>query len=596
MSAEKPASVLTPPLNPEMLTVDPEAPLSLRARLGGILATAVLTVGYTTGLYITEELSDPDVASAYDSNTGDYPWAAASHVPKPPATDNITWGYTNKAVCDEKSASYDCRPTKIGSYFFRDQWGMDLRNCTSYVAWRVATEFGGDSSGLGGAKTWDDGATAKGWIVRPTGQRPEIGDIAQWDTGGGGFGHVGFVEIVHADGSVLIAEFNRGLDGNFGHRDNMRAEHYIDVNGPNPVGFTLKVGAATTPEAPAANPYAVQSVAVAQNTLGGLSIFTANSNGHMGYKDQLYPGDDLRSKPWGAIQASIKSAPEIVTYPNGALSVFSHGTDGKLHHSWQAGPGESWPYDISPWDLSLRGEPSVVFNYTGGVSVFVPDSNGAMREIDQMGPGSSMIHSPIHNLEGNFQGRPATVNVDGALAVFARGADNHLYTKYQLGQNGLWSGWESLGGIKIKGDPRVFVNRLGGLTVMAIGEQGDILGIDQLFKGESMNKPFYSLGRPSDTPLKGAPAILQTTNNEQMVFATGENGGVYHRAQVYASGYRWTGYFALGGALISSPTVVRNNANGATIFGRTNEGLVVSLDQPGYGVSFNTNWSVLAKP
>lgn len=206
---------------------------------GWSIACLCLSISFASLLQIS-----PAPAYAYDASTGDYPWHAAAHVPQPPASDNITWGFTDKATCDSKSSAYNCGAYKEGDYYVYDQWNYYLRNCTSYVAWRVAMEFGGDSSNLGNAATWDDLASErKGWTVDTS---PEIGDIAQSSTAAGGLGHVGFVERVNSDGSVLISEYNKGLNGNFGQTDNYRAEKYIDVNGPNPAGFKLKVGVSTS--------------------------------------------------------------------------------------------------------------------------------------------------------------------------------------------------------------------------------------------------------------------------------------------------------------------------------------------------------------
>jgi hypothetical protein len=330
--------------------------------------------------------------------------------------------------------------------------------------------------------------------------------------------------------------------------------------------------------------------------LGGLSVFAANSGNTLSYKDQSYAGEDLKAKPWGTLPDHIKGQPEVVQYPGGAMSVFSHGDNEHLYHAWQTGPGTAWSGDISPWNVSLRGEPSAAFNYTGGVSVFFPDSNGEMREIDQIGQGGDLGTAAVHNLGGNLQGKPVVMNVDGALALFAHGANGLLYTKYQSVQGGSWSGWEALGGQGIKGDPRVIINRLGGITLLAIGQGVDIVGIDQAYKGESMNKPFYSLAKPAGIDFGGTPAVIQTTNGEQMVFATSTGGRLYHKAQVQANQYNWTDFFHLGGNLIGAPTVVKNSAGGVSVFGRNPDGTVITVDQPGYGAAFNVDWVGIGKP
>lgn len=235
---------LTPPISEN--TDHYSLPGRITGQLGRVTSAMLLVAGVSFAAYTSEELASPATALAYDAETGDYPWALADHVPQPPATDALTWGYVDKGICDQQSAAYNCSAFKRGDYYIRDQWGNDLRNCTSYVAWRLAVEFGVSASNMGSGKDWNDKAPGKGWTVRPANQTPEVGDIAQWDSGGSGFGHVAFVERVNADGSVYMAEYNRGLNGKFGHRNNMRADHYIDVNGPNPTDFVLKLGATSS--------------------------------------------------------------------------------------------------------------------------------------------------------------------------------------------------------------------------------------------------------------------------------------------------------------------------------------------------------------
>lgn len=239
----------------------------LRFKMGKIAAASALVAGGSLTISSVQEVLDPASVEAYDASTGDYPWFDASHVPQPLAEDPYTWGYTDKATCDGKSSSYDCGTFKLGSYYVYDQWGYYLRNCTSYVAWRVAEEFGVNASGLGNATMWNNNAPGKDWVVDGT---PEIGDIAHFegdDTNQGAHpGHVAFVEEVGTGvnaGKVRVAEDNQGLNGNFRNDRWVTASSYIDLNGPNPAGFMLKVGGSgsgnSTPPSPAGNgnvPYA----------------------------------------------------------------------------------------------------------------------------------------------------------------------------------------------------------------------------------------------------------------------------------------------------------------------------------------------------
>ncbi|OGL34760.1 hypothetical protein A3F65_00100 [Candidatus Saccharibacteria bacterium RIFCSPHIGHO2_12_FULL_47_16b] len=178
---------------------------------------------------------------ANSTSVDGYPWNDAAAIPMPPAMDTITWGYTDKTTCDNKSSEFDCRSTTLGDnpkWIFRDQWGYDLKNCTSYVAWRVAMEFGKSVSGWGNADTWDTGAANAGYTVDST---PEPGDIAQWDKM-----HVAFVESVNPDGTVNVSQYNKALKGEPSTENNVKADHYIDINGTG-MGLNGEIISSPTP-------------------------------------------------------------------------------------------------------------------------------------------------------------------------------------------------------------------------------------------------------------------------------------------------------------------------------------------------------------
>lgn len=556
---------------------------------GKIAGRVALVVGLATGMAATEAAVAPYPAVAA---TGGYPDADAA------LRDAATYTWWK----DENGNSSFNTGEDISSR------GYAYRNCTDWAAFRASQVAGSVPWGLGNAKNWDNAAPS-GWIVDTT---PEPGDIAQSEAGT--YGHVGTVEGIYkneagAIAKIDVSEYNKAGTGVYTilpyypdangifWRDGAHTkkwDHFLDLNGTGKGinGEDLNGGGGTTTTL---NAYGPKAVTVTPNVLGGLSVFTAADSGLMAYKDQAYAGQDLATKSWGTITEHTIGQPEVVTTPSGAMAVFAHGANDHLYHAWQTSAGSAWSGDISPWNVSLRGDPVATFNYTGGMSVFFPDSNGNMREIDQIGSGGDMGSAPVNNLGGNLQGKPSVMNIDGKLVLFAHGADGGLYTDYQSAVGGTWSGWELLGGQDIQGDPAVVINRLGGMTVTAVGESGELVGIDQTYKGESMNKPFYSLGKPSGVNLAGTPAVLQTTNGEEMVFAESTDGAVYHKAQVQSNSYNWSGYYPLGGDLTSKPTVVRNSAGGASIFGRAENGDVVTLDQPSYGASFNANWIDLGK-
>jgi N-acetylmuramoyl-L-alanine amidase len=75
--------------------------------------------------------------------------------------------------------------------------------CTYYVAAKISVP-----SNWGNANTWDSGARASGWTVSPV---PVKGAIGQTDRGSQG--HVGIVEDVSADGTMIKYSDMNGLAG-----------------------------------------------------------------------------------------------------------------------------------------------------------------------------------------------------------------------------------------------------------------------------------------------------------------------------------------------------------------------------------------------
>jgi surface antigen len=99
-----------------------------------------------------------------------------------------------------------------------DTWGFTMRQCVSYVAWRLS-RVGRPvyaRQGWGSASGWDDVARRRG-VTGTT--RPAVGSVAQWNAGessrvprgtftAGSYGHVAWVTAVYSDGSVQVAQYN----------------------------------------------------------------------------------------------------------------------------------------------------------------------------------------------------------------------------------------------------------------------------------------------------------------------------------------------------------------------------------------------------
>lgn len=124
------------------------------------------------------------------SGTGGYPWSGAAGYPYP------CWS----ASCV-------------------DPWALYYRECTSYVAWRLANQGYGvrGFAGAGHAYQWP--GTAAGYTSQSS--TPKKGDAAVYDAyenGAAWTGHVMYVEQVYGDGSILISEYNWAGNGTYSER------------------------------------------------------------------------------------------------------------------------------------------------------------------------------------------------------------------------------------------------------------------------------------------------------------------------------------------------------------------------------------------
>ncbi len=98
--------------------------------------------------------------------------------------------------------------------------GYDYGYCTWYVANRIAVP-----ANWGNASTWDNLAPSAGWNVSNT---PVVGGIGQTDIGGGGAGHVAYVEAVSEDGTMIKYSDMNGIAGfgRVGYSDWVSVDHF----------------------------------------------------------------------------------------------------------------------------------------------------------------------------------------------------------------------------------------------------------------------------------------------------------------------------------------------------------------------------------
>ncbi len=91
-----------------------------------------------------------------------------------------------------------------------DVWGYGFRNCTSWVAYKLASDGKSGFTYLGNAAQWPGGAAARGFDVS-YGGGARAGDAAV--NPNGYYGHIMYVEAVLSDGRVVVSDYNRLGDG-----------------------------------------------------------------------------------------------------------------------------------------------------------------------------------------------------------------------------------------------------------------------------------------------------------------------------------------------------------------------------------------------
>ena len=106
---------------------------------------------------------------------------------------------------------YASKCPKAGYKDVVDRWGMDMCNCTSYVAWALhANGQRTDWFIRGAMDAWNWPHVAQLKRI-PVGARPRLGSVAVWPKIARPFGHVAYVTGVEEDGGIDVAEYNLPL-------------------------------------------------------------------------------------------------------------------------------------------------------------------------------------------------------------------------------------------------------------------------------------------------------------------------------------------------------------------------------------------------
>jgi surface antigen len=149
------------------------------------------------------------------------------------------------------SATGDDYPWRTDLTATADQYGFTKGQCVSFVAWRLAQRSHALDNRIerwGDAHDWDNAARRLGHDI---GSRPVVGAVAHWNAGergayyghgatwpngtmwAGAYGHVAYVERVHADGSATVSHYNMNGMHAFS-TTRLKAPRYLYVGVPAP--------------------------------------------------------------------------------------------------------------------------------------------------------------------------------------------------------------------------------------------------------------------------------------------------------------------------------------------------------------------------
>ncbi|MGA8245641.1 MAG: CHAP domain-containing protein [Nocardioides sp.] len=455
---------------------------------------------------------------------------------------------------------------------YGDPWGFALRNCTSFVAWRLRetnglADFSNHMSGgsWGDARHWDNNARRLGYLVDHV---PAVGAVAQTDHGR--IGHVAWVSAV-GEGTVTVEEYNYYVAGGYDVRtvptSDFRYLHVADT-------------------APAPTLGSTRAAATAVDAQGG--TWTARTTSQ---------GDLTVRRPSGALNRlgprgswSPEAAPSIVVDARGRVTVAAVTQDGRVLLTHTGGTSSSrWSRLLSVGDRgwSTTSTPALAEDGHGRVRLVSVSAGGDLVERhsssrrsdgwsrgDRMGlPGSWSPQSspavttdrsgrswlvavtrggrllarhtgthgtrwksfdPVDHRSWSVTSSPALEQAPGGrltlASVTARGT---LLTRSTGGRSSRWHHVRRVDGLwSPYASPALVADATGRLWLAAVGHDGSLVVRSTAPEGTRWHRP-RTLG-PAAWSVTDSPALTTSSGAEMRVAARTADGRTVWR---YASGH-----------------------------------------------------------
>jgi surface antigen len=369
-----------------------------------------------------------------------------------------------------------------GSY--GDPWGFALRNCTSFVAWRLretngVADFSNDMDGghWGNAANWNENAEALGYLVDDV---PAVGAVAQTDHGAKG--HVAWVESI-GDGTVTVEEYNYEVAGGYDVRtvptSDFRYLHVDDV-APNPnLGSTRAAatvvdargeawaarvdasGTLTVRGSTAAHPSTLgargswsptAAPSLAADSTGRVWAVAVSRAGHL-FVTHIDPG----ARRWAAMRGlgsgtwSTTSSPSLVVDGQDRLrlvGVTSAGDLAERHLDLHGRPTWSMPARMGvagTW--ATHSAPATVVDQQGRVWVAAVTAGGRLLVRHTVTAGRHWTHlRPVDQRQWSVTSSPAFTSTDsGRLWLAAVDSHGALWVRHSDGSEARWSSADQVG-------------------------------------------------------------------------------------------------------------------------------------------------------
>ncbi len=295
---------------------------------------------------------------------------------------------------------------------------------------------------------------------------------------------------------------------------------------------------------------------------------------------------------------------ETAMHSNGQVEIYMRGSDGQLWHCWQ-NYNNGWQDSFSNWytfdSTQVKFNPVAVHQQDGKIVLFAIRHDGATLTRTEI-PGQGWTN--WQDLGGvSTHQIVAETNQDGRIQYFVKGLTNHVYSKYQLNNNGnTYSNWIDHGGTTEHG-PAVTHNDNGSLVaftrwhtgISAYLKQTSINGVNswagwysaggfiqeaptlinhggyiyQLVRGTdnivyykqqvnlNSTASWYGWSRPSDVDFVATSRLAAESNTDGSldIFARGTDNALWTNRKL--SNGNWTGWDSLDGILTSDPEVGR---------------------------------------